>query len=123
VSTMESIPDLYRATPPGSRPYEISLDVQGGTAKLTVAGSLHADAADALIGIIGCTDEMQCPVHVWADGVTSADVEGLEPIFSAARMRAARGMPPVVIDSASGVVWQVIRTLGVGTDLLGGLIP
>jgi hypothetical protein len=123
LSTIESIPDLYRVTPPGSQPYEISLDVQGGIATLTISGSLHADAADALTGIIGCTDAMQCPIHVWADGVTSADSDGLEPIFNTARFRAAQGMPPIQIDSASGVVWQLIRTFTVGSELLAGRAP
>jgi hypothetical protein len=65
---------------------------------------------------------MQCPVHVWADGVTSADLDGLEPIFNAARIRVARGMPAIKIDSASGTVWQLIRTLVVGSDLPAGLV-
>ena len=123
MSTIESIPDLYRVTAPGSQPYEFSLEVQGGIAKLTLSGSLRADAADALTSIIGCTDAMQCPVHVWADGVTSADLDGLEPIFNAARIRAARGRPAIQIDSANGTVWQLIRTLVVGSDLPAGLVP
>ena len=123
MSTIESIPDSYRVTAPGSLPYEISLEVHGGIAQLTISGSLRADAADALTGIIGCTDAMQCPLHVCADGVTSADLDGLEPIFNTARMRAARGMPPIQIDSASGTVWQLIRTLLVGSDLPAGLVP
>jgi hypothetical protein len=123
LSTIESIPNVYRATPPGSQPYEISLEVQGGIATLTISGSLHVDAADALTGIIGCTDAMQGPIHVWADGVTSADRDGLEPIFNTARIRAARGTPPIQIDSAGGVVRRLVRTLIVGSELPAGLAP
>jgi hypothetical protein len=123
MSTIESIPDLYRAIPQGSHGYEISLDVQGGVAKVIVAGRFDKSAADALSGILGCTDEMDCPIHLRADDVTHVDLAGLEPVLRTARLRAARDLPPVVIDSASGAVWQLLRTLTIGSELPEGLIP
>jgi hypothetical protein len=119
MSTIEIVPDLYRAVPPGTHGYEISLEVQSGVARLTLSGILDESAADALTGIIGCTDEMACAVRVFAGGVTAADRHSIDPLIHTARLRASREMPPVVIETASDVVRDLLGPFTGGPDVSG----
>jgi hypothetical protein len=119
MSTIEIVPDLYRAVPPGTHGYEISLEVQSGVARLTISGSLDESAADALTGIFGCTDEMNCTIRVFADGVTAADPRSIDPLIHTASLRASRDMSPVVIETASDVVRDLLGRFGGGLEVSG----
>lgn len=96
------------------RGYDINLEMHAGAATLTLAGDLDAAATDALRGLLTVVHLTPSIMHVHADGVLGADLDAFDPLLEAARVRRARGLPSVRVESLGDAVRDLFGVLGLG---------
>lgn len=96
------------------RGYDINLELHADAATLTLGGDLDAAATDALRGLLTVVQLAPSAVHVRADDVLGADLDAFDPLFEAARVRRARGLPDIRVESLGDAVRDLFGVLGLG---------